>query len=49
MDLIKKHPLYKFVSENYTKDLENIMDLVENGKKDYKKELIKLYNELFVR
>ncbi len=48
LDLIKKHPLYKFVNENYTKDLENIMDLVENGKKDYKDELIKLYNELFV-
>ncbi|GAX88207.1 reverse gyrase [Lebetimonas natsushimae] len=48
LDILKKHPLYKFVSEIFTKTLEETMDLIEEGKKDYKSELIKLYNNLFI-
>jgi reverse gyrase len=48
LSILKKHPLYKFVSEEFTKTLEEIMDLIEEGKKDYKEELINLYNELFM-
>ena len=36
-----------FVEEEFTATLENIMDEIENGKKDYKKELIWLFSLLF--
>ena len=47
MALIKKREdIYKFVNENYTKQLEEIMDKVEKGEADYQEELEKLFNEL---
>ena len=37
----------KFVSEKFTANLETIMDEIENGNRDYKEELIKLFSLLF--
>ena len=37
----------KFVSEEFTAELENIMDEIQSGKRDYKKELIWLFSLLF--
>jgi reverse gyrase len=47
LNILKKHPLYKFVSEEFTRTLEEIMDLIEQGEKDYKETLISLYYQLF--
>ena len=47
ISLIKKREdIYRFVNENYTKELEEIMDRVERGEADYQKELEKLFEEL---
>jgi len=47
MALIKeREDIYRFVNENYTKELEEIMDKVEKGEADYQKELEKLFEEL---
>jgi len=47
LSLIKKREdIYRFVNENYTKELEEIMDRVERGEADYQKELEKLFEEL---
>ncbi|NPA53903.1 MAG: reverse gyrase, partial [Aquificae bacterium] len=47
MNLIKKRKdIYQFVNENFTKELEEIMDKVEKGEADYQKELEKLFEEL---
>ncbi len=47
MSLIKKREdIYPFVSESFTKELEEIMDKVEKGEADYQKEIEKLYKEL---
>ncbi len=47
MSLIKKREdIYKFVNENFTKELEEIMDKVERGEADYQEELEKLFREL---
>ncbi|SNZ10518.1 Reverse gyrase [Persephonella hydrogeniphila] len=47
MALIKKREdIYRFVNENYTKELEEIMDRVERGETDYQEELEKLFEEL---
>ena len=47
VSLIKKREdIYRFVNENYTKELEEIMDRVERGEADYQKELEKLFEEL---
>ncbi|WP_281951677.1 reverse gyrase [Nitrosophilus kaiyonis] len=44
---IKSHPkFYYFVNENYTKELESIMDEVEKGKIDYKNILKNLYDKV---
>jgi len=37
----------EFISEEFTANLENIMDEIEEGKKDYKKELIFLFSLFF--
>ena len=37
----------EFVSEEFTAKLESIMDEIEEGKRDYKRELISLYSLLF--
>ena len=47
VSLIKKREdIYRFVNENYTKELEEIMDRVERGEADYQKEIEKLFEEL---
>ncbi len=47
ISLIKKREeIYRFVSENFTKQLEEIMDRVEKGEADYQKELEKLFTQL---
>ncbi len=47
MSLIKKREdIYKFVNENFTRELEEIMDKVEKGEADYQEELEKLFEEL---
>ncbi|SMC08567.1 reverse gyrase [Nitratiruptor tergarcus] len=44
---IKKHPeLYYFVNENYTKELESLMDGVEEGKIEFVEILQELYKTL---
>jgi reverse gyrase len=47
MEIIKsREDIYRFVNESYTKELESIMDRIEEGKTDYEKELEKLFTEL---
>ncbi|WP_457640319.1 reverse gyrase [Persephonella sp.] len=47
MKIIKeKEDLYKFVNENFTKELESIMDKIETGTVNYEEELEKLFNQL---
>ncbi|WP_457639762.1 reverse gyrase [Persephonella sp.] len=47
MALIKKREdIYRFVNEQFTRELEAIMDRVENGEADYQQELEKLFEEL---
>lgn len=47
INLIKKRKdIYSFVRENYTKELEEVMDRIENRESDYKIELNKLYESL---
>ena len=47
MSLIKKREdIYRFVNEQFTKELEEIMDRVERGEADYQEELEKLFEEL---
>ncbi len=47
MEIIKsREDIYRFVNESYTKELESIMDRIEEGKTDYEKELEKLFAEL---
>ncbi len=47
ISLIKKREeIYRFVNENFTKQLEEIMDRVEKGEADYQKELEKLFTQL---
>jgi reverse gyrase len=47
LSIIKsKENLYKFVNENFTRYLEEIMDKVEKGQTDYEKELERLFKEL---
>ncbi len=49
LKLIKEEEkFYKFVSETFTKELENIMDNVEESKIEYQKELEKLFKEIFL-
>ena len=36
----------KFLSEEWTKELETLMDLVEEGKEDYVKILRELYDQI---
>ncbi len=44
--LKEREDIFRFVEENFTKELESIMDLVEEGKADYQLELKKLYDSL---
>jgi reverse gyrase len=37
----------EFVSEEFTAQLESVMDEIEEGKRDYKNELISLFALLF--
>lgn len=44
--LQKKEEIKEFLSENFTRELENLMDYVEEGKADYKKVIFDLYKEI---
>ncbi|GAB6073027.1 reverse gyrase [Venenivibrio stagnispumantis] len=47
LDLIKKREdFYKFVNENYTKELEELMDKVEKNEADYMKILQQMFKEI---
>ncbi|MCX8095268.1 MAG: reverse gyrase [Caldisericia bacterium] len=47
INLIKKRKdMYSFVKESFTKELEEVMDKIENKESDYKFELNKLYENL---
>ena len=45
--LKQKEEIYKFVNENYTRELEKLMDDVQENKVDYNDILKSLYKELF--
>ena len=47
LKIIENLEYKNFVSEEFTAKLEEIMDEIENGKRDYKKELISLFSLLF--
>jgi reverse gyrase len=48
LNLIKaREDLYRFVNEEFTKKLEDIMDKIAEGSKDYEKELLNLFNQLW--
>ncbi len=47
IDLIEKSEFKRFVSEDFTAKLEEIMDEIEEGNRDYKEELVKLFSLLF--
>ncbi|NPA88131.1 MAG: reverse gyrase [Epsilonproteobacteria bacterium] len=47
IDILDKSEYKEFVSEEFTAKLEELMDEIEEGKGDYKKELIKLFSLLF--
>ena len=50
LKLIKEEErFYKFVNENFTRELENIMDHVEEAKVEYQMELEKLFREFWER
>jgi len=44
-----KEDFYKFVNENYTKELEELMDKVENNKEDYFKILNNLFKDVLCK
>jgi reverse gyrase len=47
IDVVYSSEYKEFVSEEFTAKLESIMDEIEEGKRDYKRELISLYSLLF--
>jgi len=47
INLVYSSEYKEFVSEEFTAKLESIMDEIEEGKRDYKDELIKLFSLLF--
>ena len=47
LKIIENLEYKEFVSEEFTSNLEEIMDKIEKGEKDYKEELIKLFSLLF--
>ena len=47
LSLIKKREdMYQFVNEEYTKELEEIMDKIQENKEDYEKVLAELFNKI---
>ncbi len=47
LSIIKeKEEFYRFVNENYTKELEEIMDKIEKSNEDYIKALEKLFEDV---
>jgi reverse gyrase len=47
LELIKdREDFYKFVNENFTRELEELMDKVENNQEDYFKVINNLFNEI---
>ena len=49
LEVIKqKEEFYRFVNENYTKELEEIMDKVEEGEEDYLTVLEKLFEDVIL-
>ncbi|RUM58927.1 MAG: reverse gyrase [Persephonella sp.] len=48
LNLVKaREDLYRFVNEEFTKKLEDIMDKIAEGSNDYEKELLSLFNQLW--
>ncbi len=48
LNLVKaREDLYRFVNEEFTKKLEDIMDKIAEGSKNYEEELLNLFNQLW--
>ena len=47
INTLDKSEFYEFVTEEFSATLESIIDKIEEGEKDYKKEIIALYSLLF--